>query len=316
MFIEDLTARVPRLLFLGQRAFHGLCPLVRRDVADETSDAIAGAIAAMRPRPSIVCFELIDVTSPWPDALVRGWPGRRAWLRKGISTTSQAVRFEGMFEDWMDARGRRWRSEFRRRSKRFAEVGGVVRRAQGSEDVIRCLGELIRLHHIRWQQQSDWLTPVLERTLREAADGLVPDDGLRLWTVEIDERVIGVTLFAAAGGTIVMPLTAFDPAWSRFAPGSRSVVAGIEEGFRLGEDWIDLGCGDYRYKRQLANESYPVSTYEVFARDDRYLLVRAHELPRHVRERAIQGRIRLRARSRLADAKQWVRARNPRSTGR
>ena len=316
LFIEDVQARVPHLRFLGLHAFFGGCPLVRSDVADDTIDALAGAIATMRPRPSIVSFDLIDVDSRWPDALVRSWPGRRAWLRSGLSTTSAAVRLEGTFEEWVHTRGHDWRGEYRRRNRRFSEIGGVVRRAQCTEDVSRGLSQLIRLHHARWHHESQWLTPVVERTLREAGNGLVTHDGFRLWTVEIGGQVIGATVFAAAGGAVVMPLTAFDPAWSRFAPGLHSVVAGIEEGFRLGEDWVDLGHGDFRYKRELANEFHQISSYEMFARNARYPLVRAHELPRHARERINQGRVRLRARGRLVDARNWVIARTGRSVRR
>jgi hypothetical protein len=66
---------------------------------------------------------------------------------------------------------------------------------------------------------------------------------------------------------------------------------------------VELGFGDFAYKVKLANEARRISSYELFARDIRYPLVRAHELPRHTRERLIQGRVRLRARSRLEEAR-------------
>ncbi len=93
----------------------------------------------------------------------------------------------------------------------------MVRRSRCARDVGRCLDELIRLHHSRWKQGSEWLTPEVQRTLQEAADRLVADDGLRLSTVEIGGRVIGATVFAATGGAVTALLTAFDPEWGRFA---------------------------------------------------------------------------------------------------
>jgi CelD/BcsL family acetyltransferase involved in cellulose biosynthesis len=316
MFIEDEAARVKHLCFLGKSAFFDGTPLVRSDVADDTIQALARAIATIRPRPSIVSFELIDPGSPWPDALVRAWPARRAWLRRGVSTTTFEVELGGTFEDWVHTRGRKWRGDYRRQRRRLTEIGGVVCRARCTEDVSRGLDELIRQHHARWNRESSWLSPVVDRTLREAAERLVEQDGFRLWTVEIDGQVIGATAFAAAGGAVTMLCTAFDPAWGRFAPGLRSTVAGIEEGFQLGEERIDLGFGEFAYKLKLANEARRISSYELFARDIRYPLVRAHELPRHARERLIQGRVRLRPRSRLMDARSWITARTARSASR
>jgi CelD/BcsL family acetyltransferase involved in cellulose biosynthesis len=313
MFMEGGSTRVPHLRFLGESVFYGSVPLVRSDVADDTIRTLAEAIATMRPRPSILSFELIDVGPRWPEALGRAWPPRAAWLRRGLSTTAVAVELGGTLEEWIQTRPRTWRSDYRRHRRRFAEIGGIVRRAQSAEEVSRGLSELIRLHNGRRNHESEWVPPILERTLREAGERLVTDNGFRLWTVEIDELVIGATAFAAAGGAVRTLFTGFDPAWSRFAPGLRSMVAGIEEGFRLGEECVDLGYGNYPYKLKLSNEVRPISSYEMFARDLRYPLVRAHELPRHARERLIQARVRLRARTRLVEAKDRVVARTARA---
>ncbi len=295
--------------FLGPPAFWGCSPLVRSDGADRTINAMAAAIASMRPRPSVLSFEFLDDDSRWPGAIVERWPGRGAWLRRRVSTQAVAVKLEGTFDEWVQTRRSDWRGGYRRRQRRLAEIGGVVRRPRCAREVGRCLDELIRLHHSRWKQGSEWLTPEVQRTLQEAAERLVADDGFRLWTVEIGGRVIGATVFATAGGAVTALLTAFDPEWGRFAPGLSSMVAGIEEGFHLGEKWVDLGYGDFRYKHQLANDVRQISSYEVFARDFRYPMVRAHALPRHAHERFNQGRVRLCARSRLVNARKRVLAR-------
>jgi CelD/BcsL family acetyltransferase involved in cellulose biosynthesis len=137
-----------------------------------------------------------------------------------------------------------------------------------------------------------------------------------LWTIEVDEQVIGATAFAAAGGAVTTLVTGFDPAWGRFAPGLRSMIAGIEEGFRLGEERLDLGFGGYPYKLKLANTARQISSFELFPRDVRYPFVRAHELPRHARERLVQARVRLRARTRMLEARDRAIARAARSIAR
>ncbi|HWF74394.1 MAG TPA: GNAT family N-acetyltransferase [Solirubrobacteraceae bacterium] len=316
MFMEGSRTRVPHLRFLGESVFYGGVPLVRSDVADETIRTLAAAIATMRPRPSILSFELIDVDSRWPDALVRAWPPSGAWVRRGVATTAVAVGLGGTLEEWVQTRPRKWRSDYRRRPRRFAEIGGIIRRARSGQEVSRGLSALIRLHNGRRSHESEWVNPVLERTFREAGERLVTVNGFRLWTIEVDDLVIGATAFAAAGGAVTTLFTGFDPAWGRFAPGLRSMIAGIEESFRLGEERVDLGYGGYPYKLKLANEVRSISSYEMFARGHRYPLVRAHELPRHARERFIEGRVRLRARSRFLDARNRIVAKRARSASR
>jgi CelD/BcsL family acetyltransferase involved in cellulose biosynthesis len=314
MFIEDTRARVAHVRFLG--GLSGGTPLIRSGAADDTVRTLAAAISVIRPRPSVVSFDLIDVDSRWPDALVQAWPARGVWLRRGWSTITAAIGLDGTFEDWVHARGPKWRNDHRRNGRRFGEIGGVVRRARTAGEVSRGLSELIRLHDGRRSHESERVPPVLERTWREAGERLVSDDGFRLWTVEVDGQVIGATAFAAAGGAVTALLTGFDPAWGRFAPGLRSLVAGIEEGFDLGDERLDLGRGHFPYKLRLANEAGSVASYEVFARGLRYPLVRAHEMPRHARERCIQARVSLRARTRLAEARNRVSAGMTRSASR
>jgi CelD/BcsL family acetyltransferase involved in cellulose biosynthesis len=310
MFIEDVRAKVPHLRFLGAPTFYGVSPLVRFDVADDTTRALARAITSIRPQPSVLSFELIDVAARWPDALAREWPERGTWIRSGRSTTSVSVDLGGTFEDWVHTRGRKWRSDYWRHRRRFAEIGGVICRARNAEDVSRGLGELIRLHDGRRDHSSEWVSPVLSSTLREVGPRLVTENGFRLWTVEIEGEIIGATAFVAAGRAVTTLFTGFDPAWGRFAPGLNSMVAGIEEGFRLREECVDLGYGNYPYKLKLANDARPISSYEMFPRHARYPLVRAHELPRHTRESLIRARVRLAARARLRSAQEWFAAKS------
>jgi CelD/BcsL family acetyltransferase involved in cellulose biosynthesis len=304
LFIENGQARVVHLHFIGHEAWWGVHPLVRNDGAEETMDVVAGAIASLRPRVSILSFDAVDVQSAWPHALVQRWPGRGPWLRTSQYARATAVRLDGTFDEWVWARGHDWRGEFARRNRRFSELGGIVRRAESAPDVRRSLAELVRLQHARWTSPSDQLSPVIIQTLQGAGEGLAASNGFRLWIVEVDGEVIGATAFAAAGGAVAVLVTAFDPRWARFAPGQRSMVAGIEEGFRLGDEVVDLGFGEFPYKFRLANEVRWVAWYEVFPRERGYARARSHALPRHARETLNHGRVRLRARSRLAEARE------------
>ncbi len=307
LFVEDVNARVVTLRFLGLGAFFGSHLLVRSTGAGETTDALTATIASLRPRPGVLSFEAIDVESEWPDALARAWPGRGAWVRARVPHRATAIRLGGTFEEWVQARRKDWRQDYRRRQRRFFEHGGTIRRASSADDVRLGLDALRRLHDARWSGPAgDRLSPVVERTLREAGEQLAPSDAFRLWTAELSGRIIGASVFAAAGGAVAFLVTAFDPQWGQFAPGQRTIVAGIEEGFRLGDRVMDLSFGEFPYKFRLANEVRWISSYEVFPRNHRYLLARAYAMPRHARETLDHGRVRLGVRTRLAEARSRV----------
>jgi CelD/BcsL family acetyltransferase involved in cellulose biosynthesis len=303
MFVENAHARIAHWRFLGQGAFYPVGPLVRSEGADRTTALIARAVASSRTEPGILFVDGVDVDCSWPEALARSWPDRRAWIREGSRTRAMSIRLDGTFDDWRRGRGRRWAGEQRRRRRRLTELGGVVRRAQGVEDVNCGLAALLELHQARWAYQSVWLSPVVERTLRAASERLAARDALRLWVVEIDGRIIGASAFPVAGGALNLLMTAFDPEWGSLGPGMASIVAGIEEAFQLGDEVVDLSFGKFPYKLQLANDVRSIRWCEMFPRNRRYPLARAQRYGQQAVDRV---RARVQARTRLAQARARV----------
>jgi CelD/BcsL family acetyltransferase involved in cellulose biosynthesis len=305
MFVESARARVAHWRFLGQGAFPGVGLLVRPEGADDTIRFIARAIASSRPPPGILFMHAIDIDCAWPESLARSWPDRRAWVRERARTTATSIRLDGAFDDWLRDCGRSWAADHCRLRRRLIERGGVVRRARDAEDVSRGLAALIRLHKARWASQQRWLTPAVDQTLRVAGERLAARDGFRLWLVELDGQIIGASAFAVAGRTVSLLVTAHDRDWKSLGPGLASIVAGVEESFQIGDELVDLSYGAYPYKLRLANEVRWLSWRELFPRDRRYPLARAHALPWHVREAVDRARARVQARTRLTEA--WTR---------
>ena len=110
--------------------------------------------------------------------------------------------------------------------------------------------------------------------MREACMELVAGGGARLWSVRRDGQLIAATLFACAGDTSQVLLTAFDHRWHQLAPGLLSYVAGIRHQLEDGNQTIDLGYGDYAYKRTLAPDRQPLARFELFPLGWRYPLAR------------------------------------------
>jgi hypothetical protein len=158
---------------------------------------------------------------------------------------------------------------------------------------------LAQLHHARWNWQSQWLTEGVEDTMVEAGQLLVRSGDFCLWKVFRGQEVIGGALFARAGDVSELLLTAFDPAWSRLAPGLAAVVAGIRHELDTGIQLIDLGFGGFKYLQRLSNAERPVVWYELFPTNRRMPIARARWLVPHSHERVSIWRNRLRLRTRL-----------------
>jgi CelD/BcsL family acetyltransferase involved in cellulose biosynthesis len=125
----------------------------------------------------------------------------------------------------------------------------------------------------------------MEDTIVDAGQLLVSSGDFRLWKVVRGEEVIGAALLARAGDVSELLLTAFDPAWSRHAPGLGAIVAGIQHELDGGSRLIDFGFGGFRYLERLANAQRPVVSYELFPTNRRMPIARARWVVPHSRDR-------------------------------
>jgi CelD/BcsL family acetyltransferase involved in cellulose biosynthesis len=273
MFLVDRTALLPDMRMLGEGQFWNGGPLLSPQAPPDVLGLLARALTESRPRPARLIFAHVPREAPWPQELAR--PGRgRVWLRPGGYDESLVIAGAPSYAEWFAARPQDWRAEFRRRERRAAEQGFRVRRADSAEAIARDVRELARLHHARLQGRSLWLLPGVEDALREACMELVAGGGARMWSVSRNDQVIAATLFACAGDTSQVLLTAFDPRWRGLGPGLLSVVAGIRRQLEDGNQTIDFGYGAFPYKQALAPAREPLARFELFPLGWRYPLAR------------------------------------------
>jgi CelD/BcsL family acetyltransferase involved in cellulose biosynthesis len=142
--------------------------------------------------------------------------------------------------------------------------------------------------------RSTWLIEGLEDAIVEAGRSLVRTGDFRLWKVESDNRVIGAALFARARDVSELLLTAFDPGWSRLAPGLATVVTGIRHELDTEIRLIDFGWGGAKYLQRLSNAEIPLVSYELFPTNLRVPIAQTRWLVTHTRDR-VRLRTRLRA---------------------
>lgn len=301
LYVRDPEVRIPEHEMLGRGAFWGPGPLLLGDAPPETLGLLAEALAASRPAPAVLSLASVDVSDDWPERMAALWSPHGAWLYTGPRDQCLLVTLQGDFDGWL--RSTRRPREHRRRLRRLAERGVRLRRSRTASEFHADLASLKRLHHLRWDNTSVWLSPAVETALDGAGNELFDSGGVRLWLLDGDEGVIGATLFATAGQESCCLLTAYDRAWRAYGPGIATIVAGIEDAFTRGESVMDLGHGLHEYKRGIADAARPLGSCRLFPRGRAYPLARAQWARRHATERVRRLRVHLRARQRLTEAR-------------
>lgn len=297
-FLVDKTSRFPDLRLLAEGRFWSVEPLVSHDAPRETFALFARALSETSPPPSRLLIECAPTPAQWLRELRRQWPGGPARLRRVPRGKLLVVEGPMSSEAWLAGMPRSRRTDLRRRARRRAEAGVEVRLTDTPEAVQDDVHALAQLHHARWNWQSQWLTEGVEDTIVEAGRLLVRSGDFRLWKVLRGEEVIGAALFARAGDVSEILLTAFDPAWSRLAPGLAAIVAGIRHDLDTGIRLIDFGYGGFKYLQRLSNAERPVAGYELFPTNRGTPVARARWLIPHGRINIWRGRLRLRTRLR------------------
>ena len=271
---------------LGRGASLGVEPLARAGTEEESARLIASALAG----DSVVLdLEGIRAASPWPTWIARAWPGG-ARLTRELSMVAPALTLAGRsFEDWLAAKSKHFRSQVRRDRRHLDEAGAVVRLARTDDELAAGIEAFVALHRARWDERggSGVLTDDVERMLPEVARELGPSGRLRLWTVEVDEKVIAADLWLAAGGELSWWLTGFDEEWHAVTPTLQSLVAALEHAWDAGDRHVDFGAGEQLLKSRLAEEEERLDWLLLVPRGQPLTSLRL--LPRHLKRRVPAG---------------------------
>lgn len=269
------------LRLLGAGFSHRIGPLAEPGREEEVADALAPALAAGEPAPASIVFEGIDASDRWPELLAAAWPGRTPRLRDDATMGAPAVELEADYASWMEGRPRKFRKEARRMARRLEEAGVESRIAADADAV----GALLRLHHERWDDRggSDVGTTA-SRVVAAAAAGLGESGRLEVVLLESAEGPIAAELLLGAGPVAAFWAGGFDPDWSRYAPGTQTMLVALEAAAARGVKLADLGGGAHPYKLRMADGDRPIAWRTLFPRGRRYPLIRLRLAPKHARQ--------------------------------
>jgi CelD/BcsL family acetyltransferase involved in cellulose biosynthesis len=276
-----------RLLSGGFASRLGILAIPGRE--PEVAAAIAGALADAELRPDIFRWEAVDSASPWPGWLSDNCPDGRVHHIQEVSERSAPILRvgQGSYEEWFAAKSRNFRSRMRR-DRRAMERQGATFRCADHTSLGGDLAAFARLHFARWEGRggSFAVNPSSMAMLEEVGEALVETGRFRLWMIEgPDGEAISAQLFVAAGGEVAYWNGGFDERWGKHSPGTVAILAAIEDAFERGDDLVDLGGGEARYKDRLADEDRPVVWRTSYRRGLLYPLARLRRLPEQVARR-------------------------------
>jgi CelD/BcsL family acetyltransferase involved in cellulose biosynthesis len=239
-------------------------PLALPDRAWEVAQAVAHELTQAEPPVGTLRMGALPGASLWVTALRERWPARvrPLALRMEIQEVPTASLHQKSFDAWLQSRNSRFRNNFRRRRRRFAEHGGIERMST-KETVAEDIDTFIRLHAERWKGRGgsrlvalgDRLPPLLG----ELAGALLAENRFRLQILEVNGEPICAYLLVAAGGEVVGVNLGWDERFKHLNAPSLSMLSMIEEAFRQGDHRLNFGWGKVDYKREFANGSDTVT---------------------------------------------------------
>ncbi len=172
------------------------------------------------------------------------------------------------FQDFLGARGQNVRYNFRRRLKALHREGRVAFiTLRHADDILRAWPELLRLHGMRFSSQakaSSFLHPDVQRFHQDTLRRMGPEDGPRLYLLEVDGRAIAALYGFSLGARFLYFQSGMDPHWARWSIGLIMMGCAIEQAIKDGHREFDFLRGNEAYKYQWASDARTTHTLRLY----------------------------------------------------
>ncbi len=255
-FVVDSGSR--RLRVMADDFSAVAAPLAYPDRLWEVAEAAAHLLSEPDLRPDALDLGPIHAGWPWATAFRERWPARirpLAYRRDLLSNPVVSLRHPD-FASWLAERRSHFRSNVRRRRRRFEQEGGTYRLAT-AETLAEDVRTFAALHTARWaglgSSRLAELGPRLPLLLEEVAADLIAQERFRLFVLEVDGQPIAAELVLAAGGEVVSVNTGWDERFRHLHPATLGLIRVIEDGIERGDRRLDLGWGRLDYKAPFAD---------------------------------------------------------------
>jgi CelD/BcsL family acetyltransferase involved in cellulose biosynthesis len=133
--------------------------------------------------------------------------------------------------------------------------------ARTREELAPALEDAFRIHQLRWHGRRDgsgFVTPLGKRFHRAALLRLADLDVPRLVAIRLDGRPIAFALSLHLSGRAYGVTMAFDPAYSRYAPGFEAKLQSLETAAGEGISRVELLGTAAAHKRRFTDRFEPI----------------------------------------------------------
>jgi CelD/BcsL family acetyltransferase involved in cellulose biosynthesis len=269
--VMGVSVRVARLVGTGGDTVpDDLGPVVRPGQEGEVGGALAEAILGAPREWDVLLLTDLDVQCALGDALRRSCARRRTPFTEQVPEDSFVAALPSSFDAYLKARPANTRQLIRRRRRQAAAEFAVSFSADGGErELDERFEQLADLHRRRWQAagaRHSFSSPEYMEFHRNVMKACRERGWLRLYGLEFDGRTAAMMYCFRFRNRIFFVQAGFDPEFARRAPGLVLMGYAIEHAIGEGNEAFDFLKGEYRYKRELSDQTRQTTGLTVFRR--------------------------------------------------
>lgn len=276
--VAPFYIRRSRLGTLGPRALrfladthvssNSLSVLVDPECQTPAIRAIVGVVNSHRPGWDYIELRDTDADCPVVNRLLQEFQSRDTTeyiLRTYACWYAALPRSFDAFLASHSAKTRRW---FLHNRQAFDRHRLQLVALQHRADIQKNLGELVRLHRLRFDhigERSAFLPAAVQAFHADLLTRMAGQGWARLFLLQGQSGAIAALYGFSTGKTFVGYQTGWDPTWAHLSPGRAMIFFAIEEAIRAEHDEYEFK-GEAAYKQQWVNKAMQVRTVCLFDR--------------------------------------------------
>jgi CelD/BcsL family acetyltransferase involved in cellulose biosynthesis len=178
------------------------------------------------------------------------------------------LRLDTKWDDFYQSKSRKFRMTRRSVANRLKRLGTItVERARSADDADPALKAMLCVSGKGWKhrQGKDLLTPEIERSLLTDLTRIAAREGwLNIWLLKYEDNVLAAEYHVKDDGAIYGLRAQYDEAYAAYSPGRYLDYEIVEQLFRDGCTYYDMGPGAAEYKLAWTEQTYGCRALEVY----------------------------------------------------
>ncbi len=258
--VMDTTSRPHAIRFAGGFLGDRFHPAAEREDGPAVAAEAMHALEREGLERNLLLLENIDLELEFWRRMQTS-PGSRTATTEIQREPVHFIDLRGLdWEGYLSQRRGKFRSELRRRERVLRRDHEVTMRLATAETLEDDLGELFRLHELRWNGRSSLSGQAARETLGEFAVLAQQRGWLRLGVLEVDGKAVAASLGWRVGDGFAGYQGGFDPKWRNRSVGIVLVAFMIRSAIEEGVAEFDFLLGGENYKRGFTSSERASTT--------------------------------------------------------